>query len=101
MVSLDNSMDTKESEPSPQQQLKCTRLREFVFVQIDIIKRHLDKHKWYNGIADETTGTVDFVRKYGWLMRDVYCHHVCDRATECPLADACNNAHERAGLAVL
>jgi len=71
----------------------CEKLREFVGVQIDVIKRHLDRHKWYRGIADSNAGLSDFVQEYGWLMRDLYCHHICEFSESCVLGDQVNEPH--------
>jgi hypothetical protein len=61
---------------------QCDHLAEFLKCEIEIIKRHLEKHKWYNSIPGENEGIADFIEKYGWLMRELYCGYTCpDRAT--------------------
>lgn len=64
-------------------QQQCEHLREFLDCQIDIIQRHLEKHKWFNQIPTEAEGIRDFIKKYGWLMRDLYCRHACEKRGEC------------------
>jgi hypothetical protein len=74
---------------------RCEKLREFVDVQVDVIQRHLDRHKWYRGISDSNAGLSDFVQEYGWLMRDLYCHHICEFSDSCVLGDQVNEACNR------
>jgi hypothetical protein len=83
------AMDTQE---------QCVHLREFGAAQIDVIQRHLDRHKWFNGIADSNKAIEDFCVKYGWLMRDFYCHHCCEKRNNCHLADSVNDFYSRRGM---
>ena len=66
----------------------CDHLKEFVDVQIKVMNRHIDKHKWFNGIENEEDAMVDFIKKYGWIMREIYCNHVCERKDECELIES-------------
>jgi hypothetical protein len=63
----------------------CTHLEEFLKCEVDIIKRHLERHKWFNNIPDETDGISDFIEKYGWLMRELYCGYACQDRENCNL----------------
>lgn len=66
-------------------QEKCNKLRELLECQTDIIKRHLDRHKWFNEISGENEGVADFITKYGWLMRELYCGYSCQSRDNCNL----------------
>lgn len=65
----------------------CTNLKKLLSVECEIIKRHIDDHKWFNAIADKETAICDFIEKYAWLMREVYCGSVCEKRYECECAE--------------
>ena len=65
----------------------CKHLREFVDVEISVIKRHLNDHKWFNHIDDENDAVKDFIDKYGWLMREMYCKHICEDKEDCDCSE--------------
>jgi hypothetical protein len=64
---------------------KCECLDALLNCEVDIIKRHLANHKWYNAIPGEAEGIADFIKKYGWLMRDLYCGYTCPSRGICAL----------------
>lgn len=61
----------------------CTHLRELNQAQTTIIKRHIDEHKWFAHIADEEEGKLDFILKFGWAMREVFCNYICGERSGC------------------
>ena len=61
----------------------CDHLKEFLEIEIEVIKRHLDEHKYCNHIANANDGVQDFIVKYGWLMREFYCNYVCAERKNC------------------
>jgi hypothetical protein len=61
----------------------CTKLSELLKAEKAIIKRHLKEHKWYRKIPDETIGMIDFIKEYGWLMREMYCDNICQEKGTC------------------
>ena len=65
--------------------VKCEHLKELLDVEIAIIRKHLDNHKWCQHISDENTAVQDFVDKYGWLMREFYCNFVCQTRENCEI----------------
>jgi len=65
----------------------CGKLNELLEVEIEIIQKHLEEHKWFQHIEDENVGTIDFVEKYGWLMKEMYCGLVCAERHQCLLAN--------------
>jgi hypothetical protein len=64
---------------------KCEHLSEFLSLQKDIIEKHLEKHKWFRHIENENDAAIDFIQNYGWIMRAVFCTHLCPMASGCNL----------------
>ena len=52
---------------------KCERLMTFNIIQAHILRRHLKNHKWFTHLPDENQALIDFVQKFGFAMREVYC----------------------------
>lgn len=55
----------------------CDHLKDFLKSQKKIITRHIDEHKWFTHIKDDNQAMIDFIKKYGWLMREIYCENAC------------------------
>ena len=66
----------------------CKHLQDFLRCETKLIRKHLDRHKWFQGIPDEGEGIRDFIEKYGWLIRELYCGYVCSERSNCKLAEA-------------
>ena len=64
---------------------RCEKLKDFMKCQQEIIGRHLDEHKWLNQIEDQNKAACDFIKKYGWLMREEYCLYCCTERDNCKL----------------
>ena len=62
----------------------CKHLQEFLNVELGIIQKHVDAHKWLNHLPTENEGVKDFIQKYGWLMRELYCSCGCPDRDNCP-----------------
>ena len=60
----------------------CSKLVQLLKVQKEIIERHIDEHKWFNHIPDKNKAITDFIEKYSWLMKEVYCE-VCEDNDTC------------------
>lgn len=65
---------------------KCIHLGEFLRVERDIIQKHIDQHKWCRSIPDYNEGVADFIDEFGWLMREMYCGHVCQCRCDCAIS---------------
>jgi hypothetical protein len=61
----------------------CVHLKELLDVQATIIRRNIKDHKWFQRIADEQEAKDDFVKKFGGIMREVYCGHACVDRFDC------------------
>ena len=64
----------------------CNHLNELLAAERGIIVRHLQNHKWFQQITDEQDAKVDFVKKFGWLMRELYCGYACPDRQNCKIA---------------
>ena len=71
-------------------QNECSRLKEILDAQIDIIERHVDDHKWFLQIEDRNEAIRDFIEKYGFIMREFYCSRVCEERFACKVASQYN-----------
>jgi hypothetical protein len=64
---------------------KCEHLDDILRTEIPIIKRHLNRHKWYQHLPDDNTAMIDFIEKYGFIMREYYCGYICKDRYNCEL----------------
>lgn len=64
----------------------CIRLAEFLRIERSIIQKHIDRHMWFQHISDQNSAVSDFNNKYGWLMRELFCGHVCEMRGACAIA---------------
>jgi len=62
---------------------KCIHLQQFMECQIEIMRDNIDGHKWFNGIPNENEAYADFIKKYGWLIREMYCGKICQNSSDC------------------
>jgi hypothetical protein len=65
----------------------CSKLKGFLGLEQKIIERHIEKHKWFNGIDNRDEVVCDFIKKYAWIIREVYCSSVCENIDNCKLAE--------------
>ena len=65
---------------------ECRHLQDILASQIELIERHVDQHKWFQGIENRDQAVRDFVDKYGFIMREFYCSRICEDRFECELA---------------
>ncbi len=69
---------------------ECSRIKDILDAQIDIIERHVDQHKWFQQIEDRNEAIRDFIEKYGFIMREFYCSRICEDRFDCVLAQKYN-----------
>ncbi|MBD3359451.1 MAG: hypothetical protein GF365_01975 [Candidatus Buchananbacteria bacterium] len=65
----------------------CVHLAEFLQTQRIILQRHIDEHKWCRQIADDQRGKEDFIKEFGWLMREIFCGFACPDRQNCKIAE--------------
>jgi hypothetical protein len=54
--------------------------------QIDIVKKHLDEHKYLRHIENKNEALKSFINDYGWLMRELFCTKICEKRKNCEIA---------------
>lgn len=67
------------------QVVSCQRLPEFMKTQLEVIKKHLDEHKYLRKMEDKNAALQSFIEDYGWLIREMYCSVACDYRDKCPI----------------
>jgi hypothetical protein len=65
----------------------CNHVKDIVDIERDVIVEHIDKHKWCNQIEDDNDAIIDFVHKFAWLMREVFCGAMCIHRHTCGAVD--------------
>ena len=65
---------------------ECQQIRDILDAQLEIIERHVEKHKWFQQIPRTEDAVVDFIEKYGFIMREFYCSRICQERFECEIA---------------
>jgi len=61
---------------------RCNKTPQVMAVEVDLIKKHIDKHKEYNNILSDDDAVVDFVDKFAWIMREAVCAFCSDDKCE-------------------
>lgn len=54
--------------------------------QLEIVKKHLDEHKYLRKIEDRNEALDSFISDYGWLIRELYCTRICQQRFSCNIA---------------
>lgn len=65
---------------------KCTHLKDLLDTEMAVIRRHLDEHIFLRKLNDRTEAIHSFIQDYGWLMRELYCAHICAKRAHCAIA---------------
>ena len=65
----------------------CISLTHLMQVQKEIIEESIEFHKWCNKFPNETEAIIDFIKKFGWLMRKTYCKAKCEKHKNCKFAN--------------
>lgn len=68
----------------------CTHLKDFMVTQMDVIKKHIDEHKYLRNIGDTDDALDSFIHDYGWLIRELYCTRICDTRCSCSISSELN-----------
>lgn len=61
----------------------CIKLKELLTAESKIINRHLEDHKIKNNIKDKNIAISDFINKFAWVMKEIYCENVCEENCKC------------------
>jgi len=65
----------------------CQHIRDILEVERELIQDHIAKHRWCNQFDGDNEAIIDFVHKYAWLMREVFCGVMCKHRNSCGAAD--------------
>jgi hypothetical protein len=68
-------------------ELKCKELSKFMKTQCDVVKKHIDEHKYLRKIEDKEEALDSFINDYGWLIRELYCTRICENCENCEIAE--------------
>ncbi len=72
-----------EPRPAASWVVSCQHLDTLLESQSGIIQRHLERHKWFRHIKTPEEAIADFVREFGWVMRELYCGLICADRSAC------------------
>ncbi len=64
----------------------CRELSKFMRIQLDVVKKHLDEHRYLRKIEDKDIALESFISDYGWLIRELYCTRICELRDGCEIA---------------
>jgi hypothetical protein len=64
----------------------CSKLEDLLKAETNVIKKHIDKHKYFQHIPNYDDGVIDFISKYGFIMKELYCGYACINRSNCNLA---------------
>ena len=62
---------------------RCDGLDKLLKEQEIVIKRHITKHQYYTHKETMNEAIQDFIDKYAWVMREIYCNSSCSKSKEC------------------
>ena len=72
----------------------CKNLQQLLDAQTRIMRRHIDKHKWFRHIENKEDALFDFVQTYAWLMREIICTECCEYRKNCKMYEELSKIDE-------
>ena len=66
--------------------VSCQHLSEFMQTQLEVVRKHLDEHKYLRHIDSKEEALGSFISDYGWLIRELYCTRICELRHSCQIA---------------
>lgn len=63
----------------------CTQFKDMMRVEAEVIEESISFHQYCNHFSNTDAAIADFLTKYGWLMRTMYCKCKCPYKQECDL----------------
>ena len=61
----------------------CINVSNLLKVQQTVMRESIEYHAWCNKIEDKNEAYVDFINKFGWIMRATYCSGLCPHRETC------------------
>ena len=65
---------------------ECTHLDDLLRAESKIMKNNLENHKLVHHIDNDNDAYTDFIEKYAWLMKEMYCRYSCEDRNICDIA---------------
>ena len=65
--------------------MPCIHLADLLGRLGKITEVHINEHKWFRGIGSPEDAIGDFVDKFGWVARDMYCGGLCPDEKTCEM----------------
>lgn len=59
---------------------------------MDVIKKHLEEHKYLRHLENKDEALSSFIADYGWLIRELYCTKICEEKENCEIAAELNKS---------
>ena len=54
--------------------------------QLEVVRKHLDEHKYLRRIDNSNEALESFIKDYGWLIREMHCSKICSIRDGCEIA---------------
>lgn len=64
---------------------KCANLKGLTCLQIKLIKKYIDNCD--SAIVDRNTAAAEFVTKYAWLVKVIFCNSICKYRDQCKIKE--------------
>ena len=62
---------------------KCTNLKGLVCLEVKLIEKYIDKFDY--AVTDRNTAAAEFVTKYAWLVKVIFCNSICEYRDQCKI----------------
>jgi hypothetical protein len=74
--------DPAKNGGQPGELTGCHEFQQLMKAQLEVMRKHLPRHKWFRHLGSEEEAAMNFVKEYGWIMREMYCS-ACRLSGEC------------------
>lgn len=85
-ATLETLVRVQHGAPISMSEKKCKHLSAFMRTQLDVVRKHLDEHKYLRKISSRDEALNSFISDYGWLIRELYCTRICEHRAECEIS---------------
>jgi len=62
--------------------MPCIHLKDLLKEEAEVITRHLEEFMTNFNLEDDSEAKNEFIMKYGWIMREMYCD-LCPDKKDC------------------
>jgi len=67
--------------------VECSCFRPYILFETEIISKYLSDHTPYDHEKKQEL-VREFIKKYAWCIRYIYCHYICPHKSNCELANS-------------